>query len=90
VRAPYVLLAIFTFLLAIVTRFVHLPDLIEKRTDDSSSDGSAWAFNHLRLGAFAIFTYVGAEVAIGSIMITFLGQPSMDSLSHAARLHSTY
>ena len=40
-------------------------------------------FRHLRLGAAAIFTYVGAEVAIGSIMISFLGQPSMGGMSHA-------
>jgi len=84
VRMPYVLLAVFTFLLAIVTYFVHLPEVIEKREGAASNDGSAWAFVHLRLGAAAIFTYVGAEVAIGSIMITFLGQPAMGNLSHAA------
>ncbi len=50
----------------------------------SNADGSAWRFNHLRLGALAIFFYVGAEVAIGSILITFLGQPSMGGLSHNA------
>ena len=46
--------------------------------------GSAWQFLHLRFGALAIFTYVGAEVAIGSIMISFLGQAAMGGLSHAA------
>ena len=84
VRAPYVILAAFAFLVAIVTRFVHLPELIEKPADSSAGDGSAWRFMHLRLGAAAIFTYVGAEVAIGSILISFLGQPSMGSLSRAA------
>jgi FHS family L-fucose permease-like MFS transporter len=84
VRGPYVILAAFTFLVAIVTYFVHLPDLIEKPTESSADDGSAWRFTHLRLGAVAIFTYVGAEVAIGSILINFLGQPSMGGLSHAA------
>ncbi len=84
VRLPYVILAAFTFLIAIVTRFVHLPELIDKPSATSSSDGSAWRFTHLRLGAVAIFTYVGVEVAIGSILINFLGQPSMGSLSHVA------
>jgi MFS transporter, FHS family, L-fucose permease len=83
VRAPYVILAAFTFLVAIVTYFVHLPELIEKPVESSLGDGSAWRFAHLRLGAVAIFTYVGAEVAIGSILINFLGQPSMGSISHA-------
>ena len=38
----------------------------------------------MRFGALAIFTYVGAEVAIGSIIINYLGQPSMGSMSHLA------
>jgi MFS transporter, FHS family, L-fucose permease len=84
VRVPYVILAVFTLLMAIVTRFVHLPELIEKPAESLAGDGSAWSFVHLRLGAVAIFAYVGAEVAIGSILINFLGQPSMGSLSHAA------
>jgi FHS family L-fucose permease-like MFS transporter len=82
VRLPYVIIAAFTFLVAIITRFVHLPELIEKPSNKSSSEGSAWSFTHLRLGAAAIFAYVGVEVAIGSILISFLGQPSMGSLSH--------
>jgi MFS transporter, FHS family, L-fucose permease len=84
VRVPYVILAAFTFLVAIVTYFVHLPELIEKPAEGSTNSGSAWQFVHLRLGAVAIFTYVGAEVAIGSILINFLGQPSMGGLSHVA------
>jgi FHS family L-fucose permease-like MFS transporter len=84
VRAPYMLLAGFTFLLALVTTFVRLPELIEKRPEGAAGDGSALQFVHLRLGAVAIFSYVGAEVAIGSIMISFLGQRSMGGLSHAA------
>jgi FHS family L-fucose permease-like MFS transporter len=84
VRVPYIILAVFTFLIAIVTRFVHLPEVIEKQSNTSAGEGNAWQFMHLRLGAVAIFTYVGVEVAIGSILINFLGQPSMGSLSHAA------
>jgi FHS family L-fucose permease-like MFS transporter len=84
VRAPYVILAAFTFLVAIVTYFVHLPELIEKPAEDPTDGGSAWQFVHLRFGAVAIFAYVGAEVAIGSILINFLGQPSMGGLLHVA------
>ncbi len=89
VRAPYLLLAGFTFLLAAVTFFVPLPELIPaaKKASEAGSrsgQGSAWQFLHLRFGALAIFTYVGAEVAIGSLMISFLGQPDMGGLSHAA------
>jgi FHS family L-fucose permease-like MFS transporter len=89
VRIPYLLLALAAFLMAMIIRFVHLPDLIEKSTDQTAIDlatgkTSAWQFRGLRLGALAIFFYVGAEVAIGSVMINFLGQPSMGSMTHEA------
>jgi MFS transporter, FHS family, L-fucose permease len=92
VRMPYAILAVCAFAMAVITAFVSLPDLVEKSGDKTTSDGSAWRFSHLRLGALAIFFYVGAEVAIGSIMITFLGQPSMGGLTHemAAKYVSLY
>src|ERR1700677_543424 len=92
VRMPYAVLAVCAFAMAIITAFVSLPDLVEKSEGKAASDGSAWSFSHLRLGALAIFFYVGAEVAIGSVMINFLGQPSMGGLSHeaAARYVSFY
>src|SRR5271170_2645226 len=92
VRKPYVILAACAFLMAIVTLFVQLPEVVEKSAGKSAAGGSAWKFSHLRLGAVAIFCYVGAEVAIGSVMINFLGQPSMGGLSHsaAARYVSLY
>jgi len=88
VRMPYLVVAAFTFLIAVITLFVPLPEIIP--TNDAltpgsaKEEGSAWSFRHLRLGAFAIFAYVGAEVAIGSIMITFLGQPSMGNITPKA------
>jgi len=84
VRMPYAILAICAFAMAIVTAFVQLPQVIEEGGVKSVSGGSAWSFSHLRLGAIAIFFYVGAEVAIGSVMINFLGQSSMGGLSHEA------
>jgi MFS transporter, FHS family, L-fucose permease len=92
VRKPYLILAICAFAMAIITSFVQLPDVFEKGGSKSDVDGSAWSFSHLRLGALAIFFYVGAEVAIGSIMINYLSQPSMGGLSHevAARYVSYY
>jgi len=93
VRMPYAILAACALAMAIITAFVQLPDVIEKSGVKAASDGGgAWRFSHLRLGALAIFFYVGAEVAIGSVMINFLGQPSMGSLSHevAAQYVSYY
>jgi len=82
VRTPYLILALCAFAMSALVAFVHLPDVIEQDDNNAQSDGSAWRFSHLRLGALAIFFYVGAEVAIGSILISFLGQPSMGCLSH--------
>jgi MFS transporter, FHS family, L-fucose permease len=84
VRMPYAILAICSFAMAAIVAIVHLPDVIERGNTTGRSDGSAWHFSHLRLGALAIFFYVGAEVAIGSILINFLGQPSMGGLTHNA------
>src|SRR5580698_5341272 len=93
VRIPYVILAMCAFAMAVLTAFVDLPKLLEGGSGGGdSSYGGALRFSHLRLGALAIFFYVGAEVAIGSVMINFLGQPSMGSMSHqdAARYVSIY
>jgi FHS family L-fucose permease-like MFS transporter len=50
--------------------------------------GSRWAV----MGAAAIFLYVGAEVAIGSVMVNFLEQPDILASSpvHAGSLVSLY
>jgi MFS transporter, FHS family, L-fucose permease len=84
VRMPYLTLGCFTLLLALVTAFIPLPVVLgnEPAAEAGAIRGHAWSFRHLRLGSVAIFAYVGAEVAIGSIMINFLGQTSMGGLSH--------
>jgi FHS family L-fucose permease-like MFS transporter len=87
VQVPYIYLAVFTLVLALYTYLVQLPEVIERPAGGEHVEGSAWSFTHLRLGSLAIFTYVGAEVAIGSVLINFLAQPSMGSMSHLAAAH---
>jgi FHS family L-fucose permease-like MFS transporter len=85
VRLPYVILACYTLAIAVITAVVPLPELIEKNAATEAlknKDGGAWRFAHLRYGALGIFCSVGSEVAIGSILINFLGQPEMGGLSH--------
>jgi FHS family L-fucose permease-like MFS transporter len=86
VRLPYVIVGCFTLLVAFVTALVPLPKLIQTAAEGVSgkAQGSAWSFRHLRFGALGIFSSVGSEVAIGSILINFLGQPAMGALSHTA------
>ncbi len=92
VRTPYMVLAAVAFGMSLLTAITPLPALAPGNLPGEEANGSAWRFPHLRYGALAIFSYVGAEVAIGSMLINYLGQPSMGGLSHtaAARYVSLY
>jgi FHS family L-fucose permease-like MFS transporter len=86
VQGPYVGLALALFVLAVAISLVKLP-LIEassQAADQSHAEvthhDSVWAYRHLVLGAVGIFMYVGGEVAIGSFLVNFMGQPSIAGL----------
>lgn len=69
-KIPYLIFAAIFILLALFIYFVKLPEFMN---DDSSMSGlGALAFPQLKMGIFGIFFYVGAEVAIGSLIISFL------------------
>lgn len=91
VRVPYLTLAALAFVMAALTRAIHLPQVLAPIPGQEGA-GGAWRVRHLRLGAVAIFAYVGAEVALGSLLINYLGQPTMGGMSHtaAARYVSLY
>ncbi len=85
VRVPYLILAALAASMAVFTALVPLPTVIPEGVAPTGvGRESAWGVRHLRFGAGAIFAYVGAEVAIGSLLINYLGQPSMGGMSHAA------
>src|SRR5262249_6902433 len=42
---------------------------------------SPWKHRNLIFGALGIFTYVGAEVSIGSFLVNYLGQPHIGGFS---------
>jgi FHS family L-fucose permease-like MFS transporter len=81
VQLPYVGLAGLLGLLAVVVALSHLPKIDTAATTDAggagglSDRGSAWRYRHLVLGAVAIFMYVGAEVAIGSLLVNYFKEP---------------
>ncbi len=82
VQLPYLILAAALFMLAAIFSYLKLPDLGRKQAQ-TVSEGSAWQHRHLRLGVVGIFLYVGAEVAIGSFLVSFLSQPSIAGLNEA-------
>jgi FHS family L-fucose permease-like MFS transporter len=73
VQHPYVGLALALVALAAVIFFAKLPSIQEAAPvgADARHGRSAWSHPHLVLGAVAIFAYVGAEVAIGSLLINY-------------------
>ncbi len=76
VKGPYLFLALTLAALAFIFYFIKLPRLshIEAKPD---SNESAWNHPHLLLGAIGIFAYVGAEVSVGSFLVSFLGEPNI-------------
>lgn len=96
VQGPYLCLAALLIVLAVVIYFAKLPNIQastkEKSRAQQSEKTSAWQHRHLVLGALGIFSYVGAEVAIGSYIVNFLNLPNIMSMSEsqAAKLLSYY
>ena len=72
VQVPFVLLALAFFLLAGVVGVIQLPKILGHR-DEGNKTSYAQVFQNrkLRFGALAIFVYVGAEVALGSYMVSY-------------------
>lgn len=94
VKLPYVGLCLALVVLGVVIALAKLPPIPEAQRTGESPRGavSVWRYRHLVLGALAIFAYVGAEVAIGSFLVNYLGQPTIGDLPAkiAARYVSLY
>jgi MFS transporter, FHS family, L-fucose permease len=96
VQGPYLALAGVLFVIAIVFAQFKLPVVTgmdaTTAVDDGTPARSVWQYSHLVLGAVAIFVYVGAEVAIGSFLVSFMSQPEIGGLqqSIAGRYLSVY
>ena len=76
VKLPYLGIAILLFLLAFAISRYHLPVItaIDEAATHESAHDSIWNYIHLILGAVAIFVYVGAEVSIGSFLVSYFSQ----------------
>ncbi|WP_024330145.1 sugar MFS transporter [Simiduia agarivorans] len=81
VQLPYLMIAAFLILAALVFKFLRLPAIAGDNSDlGGASHTSAWQYPHLVLGAAAIFLYVGAEVSIGSFIINFISLPEIGQI----------
>ena len=94
VQMPYLGLAGFMVLLSVLIGLIKLPDArqIAAEQTESNHDGktSVWQYKHMVLGTIGIFCYVGAEVAIGSLMVNALEHTAGLSHDKAAGYLSIY
>ncbi|QCZ92155.1 sugar MFS transporter [Salinimonas iocasae] len=81
---PYLALAAVLAIMAAIMVKISLPtpqhDDVELAT---SADSSVLKHRHLALGVVGLFTYVGAEVAIGSFLVNYLGLENVMGMSEA-------
>ena len=91
VRMPYIALALMLLLIAIALGLIKLKTQtgVSQHTQDfrpgafSEALGrpdSIWHHPWLLFAALGIFTYVGAEVSIGSLLVNYLGLPQIAHL----------
>ncbi len=97
VKLPYIGIGIALVFLAVAIAILKLPRIQTTREFRPSGNpekplGSIWEHRHVWLGAIGIFTYVGAEVAIGSFLVNYFSQPNTGGMNvkTAAGLVSFY
>lgn len=82
VKLPYIVIGVLLVLLAGVIGRSKLPKIESaQHTLGENLDDSLWQHRNLILGAIGIFTYVGAEVAIGSFLVNYFGQPGISGFT---------
>jgi len=81
VKVPYMIIGTALIVFAALIGMFKLPTIPSvERHADGRHEGSLWKYRHLVLGCVAIFTYVGAEVAIGSFLINYFKEPEIGNL----------
>lgn len=96
VQMPYLFLAAMLLILAAAFYWLKLPALStgqpSENDNTTTKTGSAWQYRHLLLGGVGIFVYVGAEVSIGSFLVSFLANPEIAGIeeSQAAKYIAYY
>ncbi|MDR6919293.1 MULTISPECIES: sugar MFS transporter [Chryseobacterium] len=75
-RIPYLIFAGILLLVGLLISRVKLPSF-QMGEEEIVKGWGALEFSHLKFGVFAMFCYVGGEVAVGSFIISFLEQPQI-------------
>ena len=81
VKMPYATIGVALLLLAVLIGMSKLPKIEEcSHHLGGKVYDSIWHHPSLVLGAIGIFTYVGAEVSIGSFLVNYFGAPEIANL----------
>lgn len=78
-RIPYLIFAGILLLVGLLIFYVKLPSFTPEKEEQTKGLG-VLKFPHLKRGIVALFCYVGAEVAVGSFIISFLRLPEITGL----------
>ena len=73
---PYVFMAVFLFLIAVMIRLAPLPEIEPEKKEISTKfakENGLFSLPHLWLGVIALFFYVGVEVISGDTIIRYGG-----------------
>jgi len=82
VKMPYTVIGAALLFLAVVIGTFKLPKIETASYQHGQKvNDSIWKHPNLLLGAIGIFTYVGAEVSIGSFLVNYFGLPEIAGLS---------
>ena len=79
VKMPYIVFALIFLLMAGMIKKIKLPRFTNP--DEVETGFGALKYRQLVFGMIAIFMYVGGEVSIGSMMISYLGLEEIGGLS---------
>lgn len=82
---PYLTLAVILIALGTYFKMIHIPDTHTTEASDAEvpADDSVWRHKHLVLGAVGIFMYVGAEVSIGSFLVSYFSESNIGNMTEA-------
>ena len=86
VKGPYIGIAVILFLLGCSVAVQRLPrgqesesfQLVEREVRN------VWSYRHLVLGIAAMFLYCGAEISIGSFLVSYISQPDIGAMTPQA------
>jgi len=81
VKLPYIVISAALVLLALAIGKFKLPKIEHVESTGNKIADSIWKHPNLVLGTLGIFAYVGAEVSIGSFLVSYLGQPDIAGFS---------